>query len=1058
MVKVITEFIFRKTTAHVLMLAVVCVAFVFGARDAGATWKKLYQNPSSNHAFRAAYFVDEQFGVIGGDGGDGTFRTTDGGLTWTNSPIAGAPRGDITQIKMLDRLRGWMTIEVDQTVPSLYETTDGALTWRPHSLLHISTDFYINGNIFVVTSRDVLGGSGHLSTDGGNTFTGNLLDSTNGIDFVDNLHGVVTGFYSKDWSRTTDGGMTWMQLSPPEKIESWSVYALKGTSTFYTAGEGDWSNLGHIISSILRSTDNGATWSKVSNLAFRTTGHIAGFGEMLYIQAFFQDANGAPSGLGFFRSTDRGRTWFPVGGPNNENDTRFVVLGCQGNVVIGFDAIGGVWKTNDGGDGAFPQYTFSESPVSVGVVDPCLSKDTTLTIRNPGCDTIYLTGAKVPTTPVVTVFDILGGKPQFPYMILPGQSLQIGVSVLDSVLGAFNTSVTLVLMRDGVELDTTFVLSGTVKLSALPLASGKVVWDSVALCDLSDTIMIIQNPACVTAYVTSVQIKYGTNFSIVQGLNNAPIPPGGKDTVIIRFSPTVLKTSTDSVIFNVLVQGVAKRIVEPISGIGKPDNPRLVMNLGTEINFDTVTRCSHPGLGWILTNPGCTYLDVQVDLFDSLMKNPPPANEFRALKIGPNKIHGGDTIKVGMFVYPKYFGYYRGFMRVISQIEDGRKPDTVLYPYKIFVKHDVEMSLDNSRRDYDTIQFCQTKDVTIPIVNTGCDTLIVSRLDLTGNSFQYVPLIPKVPDTIPPGNFSSVVLRYLPSVSGRSVGQIVVTTNSDSANIRTIPLEGYATPTDTVSFHALSPNLFIRPGDTALIMVQPSKGYAKPGIKSISITLEYNGDVMTPYSAVKSFTQIPGATVVPPTEKTVNATIRQLPLTVLGTDMQLDSTRAIVGTKFIIAVTDSAKTQFRVADFQINNADSFYNKCLLGGVEDTGTIGLDFICGDSLIYQYLRYGTDFNPENGVAPAGIAAHPNPFAWQSDANLTIPFKALRKVAARLEVIDSRGSVAYSEIRETPEAGAASFILRPDQLSSGSYFYRIIPVDGGRGVVTGDFVVVK
>ncbi len=1042
-----------------MWLLAVCFAALFIARSASATWRKIYQNPTSSHGFRAGFFIDEKFGVIGGDGADGTFRTTDGGVTWTNTVVAGSPVGNITQIKMLDRLHGWMTLEVDQTIPSLYETTDGALSWQPRSLLHISTDFYINGNIFVVTSRDVIGGSGHLSVDGGKTFSGNLLDSTNGVDFVDNLHGVATGFYSKNWSRTTDGGLTWMQLNPPEKVETWSIYGYKGTSTFYTAGEGDWSKAVGAVSSVFRSVDDGASWSKVSNLPFRTTGHIAGFGEMLYVQAYFHDLTDTKaSPFGFYRSTDRGRTWFPIGGPNNVNDTRFVVLGCQGNVVIGFDPTGGVWETNDGGDGLFAQYSFSESPVAVGSVDPCQRRDTTISIHNDGCDTIYLTNVKLPTSPVVTAHDIGGGAPKFPYMVPPGQSVSIGVGVLDSVLGPFSTAVTLVLTRDGIEIDSTFQLTGTVRLSALPLTSGKVVWDSVALCDMRDSIIVITNPACVTAYVTSVQLKTGTNFSIVTGLTNVPIAPGTRDTVRIRFNPTQLKASSDSVIFNVLVQGVSKRIAIAVSGIGKPDNPKLVMNLGTEINFDTVTTCDHPGLGWVITNPGCTYLQMRVDLFDSTLTKPPPANEFLARVIGPSKIHGGDTIKAAMLVFPKVLGYYRGFMRVISQIEDGRPPDTVLFPYKVFVKSNKILSLDDSRRDYDTIQFCDQKDALIPIVNTGCDTLTVSKLDLTGNSFQYVPLFPALPFVIPPGKSANVVLRYLPAVSGRSIGQLVVTTNSDSAKIRTIPLEGYALPTDTITFHALSPNFFVKPGDTALIIVKPSQGYNKKGIKSVTVTLEYNGDVMTPYDYASTYTQVTGATVSMPTEVTINPNIRQLPLNIYGTDLRLDSSQAIIATKFIIAVTDTVKTQFRIASFQINQGDPFFNKCLLGGVSDTGTIGMQFVCGDSQIYRYMRFGSNFAPEDGIAPAGISVHPNPLTAQNGSDLSIPFKALRKVGARLQVIDERGAVAYSEIQDVASAGASSFQFHASQLPSGSYFYRITPVDGGRGVATGDFIIRK
>jgi hypothetical protein len=77
------------------------------------------------------------------------------------------------------------------------------------------------------------------------------------------------------------------------------------------------------------------------------TGHIAGMGNTLYVQTDNQTNNG------MYRSDDLGATWVNVGGPANVRDTRFVVTGCRGEVVYAFDNQGWVWKTNDGGNGAF---------------------------------------------------------------------------------------------------------------------------------------------------------------------------------------------------------------------------------------------------------------------------------------------------------------------------------------------------------------------------------------------------------------------------------------------------------------------------------------------------------------------------------------------------------------------------------------------------------------------------------------------------------------------------------------------------------------------------------
>src|SRR5205814_8295116 len=64
---------------------------------------------------------------------------------------------------------------------------------------------------------------------------------------------------------------------------------------------------------------------------------------------FYPDANSYLHGM--YRSDDTGATWHYVYGPSHSRDTRFVVTGCNAQVVYAFDALGGVWKTTDGGDG-----------------------------------------------------------------------------------------------------------------------------------------------------------------------------------------------------------------------------------------------------------------------------------------------------------------------------------------------------------------------------------------------------------------------------------------------------------------------------------------------------------------------------------------------------------------------------------------------------------------------------------------------------------------------------------------------------------------------------------
>lgn len=361
---------FLSTVGHCTMSATVLKVFsrsivillmasVF-AREANCTWKLLFSNPQSgSYKFCSGFFLDEKTGFIGADGQQGVFKTVDSGVTWHLVPLTPAPAAypgvmmiPIQDIRMTTRSHGWLSLE-DAVGPAVYETIDGGDTWIGTSYRGDCGSVYQTPAAVIVTNRGI-GGGGAVSMDSGKTFTHlQILDSTNGIAFVDDLHGVVTGFFDTTWSRTADGGLTWQKSWSAIHNEAWSVYGASGTPNFYVAGENNWARSPLSESLVVRSTDYGATWSKLTNLPFRGTGHIAGVEDsVLYIQAASDDANLSTGPLSMYRSTDQGRRWVTVGGPSRRCDTRFMVLGDRGEVVIAFDDLGNVWKTTDGGDGA----------------------------------------------------------------------------------------------------------------------------------------------------------------------------------------------------------------------------------------------------------------------------------------------------------------------------------------------------------------------------------------------------------------------------------------------------------------------------------------------------------------------------------------------------------------------------------------------------------------------------------------------------------------------------------------------------------------------------------
>jgi photosystem II stability/assembly factor-like uncharacterized protein len=331
-------------------------ALVFSclAQEGYSVWNKVGQ---FNDAISCGYFFDADNGIIGlghFERGVSTFIsdrpllifwTNNGGKNWNQSVIPPGGTGRVTSIFMKNRYEGYASIYSRQY--SIWKTIDGGKSWTDFS--QGNTDFT---TCIYQTDKSIIrtiwfGLPGGSSTDGGRSYSQIFYSNrngSNGVDFVDENFGVATmGPGGGTWI-TADGGITWNIGG--DIPEAWSIYALKGTRKFFALPEDQLSNDGNIV---YQTIDAGATW--IQKFLFKTfprfTGHIAGAGSTLYVQT---DDN---TNLGLFRSDDLGATWTNVGGPSNSRDTRFVVTGCRGEVVYAFDNNGGVYKTTDGGDGAF---------------------------------------------------------------------------------------------------------------------------------------------------------------------------------------------------------------------------------------------------------------------------------------------------------------------------------------------------------------------------------------------------------------------------------------------------------------------------------------------------------------------------------------------------------------------------------------------------------------------------------------------------------------------------------------------------------------------------------
>jgi len=234
---------FRKMRRHRLSPQLVFVVLVsFFAHPSQATWNKIAQFNGMLYG-SAIFFLDDKVGVIAGNDGlsnPGILRTTDGGLTWkaaTIPVISGAQGFDFGDIWFRNQSEGWATVFINGTgYGHLWHTTDAGLNWGTTILSGSCAGVRQTTHALVVAQYGGMTGIS-ISTDDGQTFSNSSWQTFVGIDFVDDLHGVVSPLWGQEFLCTSDGGLTWNKPTSNVACEAWSVHGVEGTATFLAAPE-----------------------------------------------------------------------------------------------------------------------------------------------------------------------------------------------------------------------------------------------------------------------------------------------------------------------------------------------------------------------------------------------------------------------------------------------------------------------------------------------------------------------------------------------------------------------------------------------------------------------------------------------------------------------------------------------------------------------------------------------------------------------------------------------------------------------------------------------------
>jgi photosystem II stability/assembly factor-like uncharacterized protein len=194
--------------------------FIFKTTDGGLTWAML-NNGIGGVSFYDLEMFDDNAGLAVGDNGY-FLRTANGGNRWETGRliVTGVVAGRNENLQAVD------VVDENFAVAAgfegvVYKTFDRGVTWQSIGYPNLPGDFFISDVKFINRNRGYVTGNNpgsvqnmFLTTDGGATWTPANTNGGHSMDFVDANHGWVVGI-SGVGSRTTDGGATWQQMLLP---------------------------------------------------------------------------------------------------------------------------------------------------------------------------------------------------------------------------------------------------------------------------------------------------------------------------------------------------------------------------------------------------------------------------------------------------------------------------------------------------------------------------------------------------------------------------------------------------------------------------------------------------------------------------------------------------------------------------------------------------------------------------------------------------------------------------------------------------------------------------
>jgi len=314
---------------------------IFKTTDDGNTWEPIFDDQPYLAIGHMAFDPNNPETVYVGTGdpsitgypfiGDGIYKTTDGGNTWTNIGLS--------ETRIISRIivhpnNSQIIYAATMGIPfqrnndrGLYKSTDGGNTWE--QILFINNETGVIDLVMHPTNPDIL-------------FAGIWTRIRT------NQESTLTSLGHKIY-RTLDGGQNWQPIANGLPIGEGSRVSVAISQQNPGTVFASFTGTNFQLEGIYKTTDNGDSWVKISDSGTPIVGNsLFGFGWYLgRLRVNPNDDNELfVLGVPLVSSTNGGANWNEAAPFNVHVDNHAIAFDSQGNVVLGND--GGAYRRRAG--------------------------------------------------------------------------------------------------------------------------------------------------------------------------------------------------------------------------------------------------------------------------------------------------------------------------------------------------------------------------------------------------------------------------------------------------------------------------------------------------------------------------------------------------------------------------------------------------------------------------------------------------------------------------------------------------------------------------------------